>query len=54
MRLEPEGAALLAEVCASTLFSDEELPSPSGEERQPPRSTPSIEDQLELLASDAD
>ena len=35
VRLQPEGAALLAEVCVSDLFSREELPSPTDEERQP-------------------
>ena len=36
LRLEPEGAALLAEVCASPLFAAAGLPSPSPAERQPP------------------
>ena len=36
LRLEPEGAALLAEVRASELFAAAELPAPSAAERQPP------------------
>ena len=36
LRLEPEGAALLAEVRASDLFAAAELPAPSAAERQPP------------------
>lgn len=34
--LQPEGAALLDEVCASDVFSDLELPTPTDAERQPP------------------
>ena len=36
VRLEPEGAALLDEVCASELFTADELPTPTEEERLPP------------------
>ena len=36
IRLQPEGAALLDEVCASDLFTADELPTPRDEERQPP------------------
>ncbi len=36
IRLHPEGAALLDEVCASELFTAAELPKPSDAERQPP------------------
>jgi len=36
VRLQPEGAALLDEVCGSELFTADELPSPSDDERQPP------------------
>ena len=36
IRLQPEGAALLDEVCASELFTADELPTPTDEERQPP------------------
>ena len=39
VRLQPDGAALLEEVCASDLFSSDELPIPGDEERQPPRQT---------------
>ena len=35
--LQAEGAALLDEVCASDLFSGDELPNPADGERQPPR-----------------
>ena len=37
--LQPVGAALLDEVCASDVFSDLELPSPTDDERKPPRAT---------------
>ena len=36
IRLQPEGAALLDEVCASDLFTADELPMPTDEERLPP------------------
>ena len=36
IRLQPEGAALLDEVCASDLFTADELPAPTAEERLPP------------------
>ncbi len=36
VRLQPEGAALLAEVCAGPLFTADELPTPSAAERRPP------------------
>ena len=36
VRREPEGAALLQEVCASALFAAHELPVPTNAERQPP------------------
>ena len=36
IRLEPEGAALLDEVCNSDLFTAAELPTPSEEQRLPP------------------
>ena len=36
IRLQPEGAALLDEVCASELFTADELPTPTEAERQPP------------------
>ena len=34
--LQPEGAALLDEICAGPLFAASELPSPSAAERRPP------------------
>ena len=37
VRRQPEGAALLQEVCASALFAAHELPVPTDTERQPPR-----------------
>ncbi len=37
IELQPVGSALLDEVCASELFSSEELPSPSAAERRAPR-----------------
>ena len=36
IRLQPEGAALLDEVCASDLFTTDELPTPTKAEGQPP------------------
>ena len=36
VRLQPDGAALLDEVCASELFTADELPTPTDAERQPP------------------
>ena len=36
VRLQPEGATLLDEVCASDLFTADELPMPTEEERLPP------------------
>ena len=36
VRLEPEGAALLEEVCAGPLFTAAELPTPTDAERRPP------------------
>ena len=52
--LQPEGAALLEEVCASDLFSSDELPTPTDEERRPPRIAPTEGGQAELLPTDAD
>lgn len=45
--LEADGAALLDEVCASELFTADELPSPSAAERRPPRPAPG--EQADLL-----
>ena len=47
LALEPEGAQLLGEVCASPLFTAAELPQPSPAERKPPRAAPG--DQADLL-----
>ena len=46
--LQPEGAALLEEVCASDLFLADELPQPKPEERQPPHRAAGVGEQLEL------
>ena len=54
VNLQPEGAALLAEVCASSLLSGDDLPSPTNEERQPPRSAPPMRGQYELLSRETD
>ncbi len=35
--MQPEGAALLAEVCASPLFTKDSLPTPSNNEKRPPQ-----------------
>ena len=40
LRLQPEGAALLAGVCASDIFSAADLPTPTAEERRPPSAGP--------------
>ncbi len=48
VRRQPEGAALLQEVCGSALFAAHELPIPTDAERQPPQSTPQTAGQLEL------
>ena len=47
LALERDGAELLDEVCASTLFTADELPTPSAAERKPPRAAPG--DQADLL-----
>ena len=47
LALEPEGEELLAEVCASPLFTAAELPMPSATERKPPRAAPG--EQADLL-----
>ena len=46
--LQPEGTALLKEVCASDLFSGDDLPQPKPEERQPPHRAAGVGEQLEL------
>ena len=50
LNLQPQGADLLDEVCASELFSGDELPSPSNEERKPPNNLPATGEQAELLS----
>ena len=49
LALQPEGAALLSEVCSSSLFTQDELPTPSSEERQSPRTAAARKQQLGLL-----
>ena len=52
INLQPEGTDLLGEVCASGLFQSDELPSPSAEERKPPKNTPTAGEQAELLVGE--
>ncbi len=47
IRVEPEGEALLEEVCASPLFTADELPTPTDAERKPPKVAPG--EQIDLL-----
>ena len=54
VNLQPEGEYLLEQVCVSELFSSDELPKPTDEERQPPRNAPPRGKQVELLPADAD
>ena len=49
LALQPEGAALLEEVCRSQLFSKDELPTPSKEEQQPPKRSATSTAQLGLI-----
>ena len=51
--LQPAGAALLQEVCASELFSSDELPSPTDEERRPPSNAPTEGSQFGLLSKES-
>ena len=46
--LQAVGAELLDEVCVSELFRSDELPSPSEEERKPPKNILAVEEQAEL------
>ncbi len=48
--LEPEGATLLDEVCASPLFSADDLPTPTNEERKPPSIAPREGEQLGMAS----
>ena len=50
--LEPEGAALLDEVCASPLFSADDLPTPTPDERKPPSVAPREGEQLGMAEDD--
>ena len=52
--LQPEGAALLDEVCSSSLFTRDELPTPSSEERQSPRTAAAPKQQLGLLGEETE
>ena len=54
LALQPEGTALLHEVCSSQLFTKDELPTPSNEERQAPKSAADGKQQLGLLAEETD
>ncbi len=54
LALQPEGTALLHEVCSSHLFTKDELPTPSNEERQAPKSEADGKQQLGLLAEETD
>ena len=56
LALQPEGAALLHEVCSSQLFTQNELPlpAPSSEERQSPRTAAAGKQQLGLLPEQTD
>ena len=50
--LQPEGERLLELACASDLFSQDELPVPTAQERQPPRTAAANRNQQELPSSD--
>ena len=50
LALEPEGAALLDEVCVSPLFSADDLPTPTNEERKPPTVAPHEGEQLGMVS----
>ena len=54
VHLQPQGAALLDEVCSSALFSVDELPSPTAQEREPPDSSTAKGTQSSLLSSTTD
>ncbi len=49
LALQAEGEALLHEVCSSRLFTKHELPTPSSDERQPPKVAAGSRQQLGLL-----
>ena len=50
--LQPEGERLLELACRSDLFSQDELPAPTPQERQPPRTAAADRRQQELPSSD--
>ena len=52
IKLRPEGAALLEEVCASDIFLRDELPSPTEQDRRPPSNAPAQGAQLELASEE--
>ena len=54
LALQPEGAALLQEVCSSQLFIQDELPTPSSEERRSPHTAAAGKQQLGLLPEEAE
>lgn len=47
IRLQPKGETLLEEVCASPLFTADELPTPTEAERKAPKVVPG--EQIDLL-----
>lgn len=48
LALQPEGERLLELTCRSDLFSHDELPVPTSQERQPPRTAVVNQSQQEL------
>ena len=49
INLQPEGTALLNEVCSSELFRCDDLPTPSDDERKEPKNIPATVEQIKLL-----
>ena len=54
LKLQKKGAALLQEVCSSPLFTVDELPTPSDEERRAPGGARAGKQQLGLLKEEAE
>lgn len=52
LNLQQEGEALLAEVCASELFHQDELPRPTAAERRPPQNDLATAEQIGFLADE--
>ena len=52
LALEPQGVTLIDEVCASPLFSADDLPTPTNEERKPPTVAPHEGEQLGMVSED--